>query len=166
MEAIMSMHLRATTGARMHWLLLGSLALNIAFVGAAGAVAYRYSTPAPLANVSRIEHSLPIRLNQIAARLPATDAQLIRDELRAEEEKIAVAQADLRLSQEEVRNSLRADPFDARAMRTAMANSRAARENFDQVLHDMIATAAAKMSPVGRTRLADWRPRETPQPVQ
>jgi hypothetical protein len=41
-------------------------------------------------------------------------------------------------------------------MRTAMAVSRAARENFDLVLHDVIASAAAKMSVVGRNKLADW----------
>ena len=35
--------------------------------------------------------------------------------------------------------------------------SRVAHDNFDQVLHDTIAAAAAKMSVVGRTTLADWR---------
>ena len=70
--------------------------------------------------------------------------------------KVAAAQADLRLSQEDVRKSLRAQPFDPEAMRTAMAKNRAAHENFDQVLHDTIATAAAKMSAVGRAKLADW----------
>ncbi len=70
--------------------------------------------------------------------------------------KVASAQADLRLSQEDVRKSLRAEPFDADAMRTAMAENRTAHENYDQVLHDMIASAAAKMSVAGRTKLADW----------
>ena len=32
------------TGAHLRWLLLGSLALNLIFVGAAGAVAFRYSS--------------------------------------------------------------------------------------------------------------------------
>jgi hypothetical protein len=41
-------------------------------------------------------------------------------------------------------------------MRQAMTENRAAHENYDQVLHDMIASAAAKMSVVGRTKLADW----------
>ena len=39
-------------GTRVHWLLLGSLALNLFFVGAAGAVAYRYSSPVPLTTVT------------------------------------------------------------------------------------------------------------------
>ena len=91
----------------------------------------------------------------------------MRSELRADAGRFAAAQADLRLSQEEVRNSLRAEPFDVDAMRTAMADVRAARENFDLVLHDVIAAAAAKMSVVGRNKLADWpaarEPRARPQ---
>ncbi len=144
--------------ARVRWLLLGSLALNLFFVGAAGAVAYRYSSPVPLATVARIDHGLASRLNRIAASLPSTDAKIMRSELRAAEEKVAAAQADLRLSQDEVRSSLRAEPFDPEAVRTAMADNRAARDNFDEVLHDMIATAAAKMSVVGRNKLAEWPP--------
>jgi uncharacterized membrane protein len=153
--------------ARARWLLLGSLALNLFFVGAAGAVAYRYTGPVPLANVSRIEHSLASRLNRIAASLPATDAKIMRSQLRAEEEKVATAQADLRLSQEEVRNSLRAEPFDPDAVRTAMADNRVARENFDEILHDMIASAAVRMSVVGRNKLAEWpAARESARPLR
>ncbi len=144
-------------GAHWRWLLLGSLALNLFFVGAAGAVAIRYSGPVPLATVARIDHSLAGRLDRIAAKLPPTDAQLLRAQLRNEEIRVAAAEADLRLAQEDVRKSLRAQPFDADAMRTAMAASRVAHDNFDQVLHDTIAAAAAKMSIIGRTTLADWR---------
>jgi uncharacterized membrane protein len=142
--------------ARVRWLLLTSLALNVCFVGAAGAVAFRYTGAVPLTTVTRINHSVTGRLNQIAATLPSTDAQLMRSELRADAVKVARAQADFRLSREELRSSLRAEPFDADAMRAAMAANRAARENFDRVLHDVIASAAAKMSVVGRNKLADW----------
>jgi uncharacterized membrane protein len=143
-------------GARLRWLLLGSLALNLFFVGAAGAVAFRYSSPVPLATVSHIDHSLAGRLDHVASSLPPEDADLLRAQLRVEAVKVAAAQADLRLSQETVRNSLRAAPFDADAMRAAMAENRIARQNFDQVLHDTIAAAAAKMSDVGRAKLAEW----------
>jgi uncharacterized membrane protein len=143
-------------GARMRWLLLGSLALNLFFVGAAGAVAFRYTSPVPLATVARIDRSLPSRFDRIATSLPPADAAVMRAQLRDDAEKVATAQADLRLSQEDVRKSLRTEPFDSDAVRTAMAENRAARENFDQVLHAMIASAAAKMSIVGRSKLADW----------
>jgi len=147
---------KSDSRSRVHWLLLGSLALNLFFVGAAGAVAFRYSSPVPLATVARIDHSLAGRIDRIAASLPPNDAQIMRAQLRTDAEKVASAQADLRLSQEDVRKSLRAEPFNADDMRVAMAENRAAHENFGQVLHDMIAAAASKMSVVGRTKLADW----------
>jgi uncharacterized membrane protein len=142
-----------------HWrlLLLGSLALNLFFVGAAGAVAIRYSGPAPLATVARIDHSLAGRIDHIADKLPPGDGNLLRAELRGEAIKVAAAQADLRLAQDDVRKSLRAQPFDADALRAAMAESRTAHDNVDRVVHDMIAAAAPKMSVVGRVKLADWR---------
>jgi uncharacterized membrane protein len=144
-------------GPHWRWLLLGSLALNLFFVGAAGAVAIRFAGPVPLAPVARIDHSLAGRLDRIAAKLPPADAGVLRAQLHAEEVKVATAEADLRLAQEDVRKTLRAQPFDAQAMRTAMMASRVAHDNFDQVLHDTIAAAATKMSVVGRTTLADWR---------
>lgn len=143
-------------GIRMRWLLLGSLTLNLFFVGAAGAVAFRYTSPVPLATVARIDHDLTSRLDRIASSLPPANSEVMRAQLRRDAVRVAAAQADLRLSQDAVRKSLRAEPFDAEAMRSAMAANRAAHDNFDQVLHDMIATAAAKMSVVGRTKLADW----------
>jgi uncharacterized membrane protein len=142
--------------ARARWLLLGSLALNLFFVGAAGAVAFRYSSPVPLSNVARIEHSAMDSLNRLAATLPTPDAQVVRSELRAEAAKVAGAQADLRLSQDQFRNTLRAQPFDLDAMRAAMVQVQEARDNFDVVLHGVIAAAAVKMSVIGRNKLADW----------
>lgn len=154
-------------GAHLRWLLLGSLALNLFFVGAAGAVAFRYSSPVPLTTVARIDHSLAARLDRIAGSLPPADAVLLRTQLRDEAVQVAAVQADLRLSQEDVRKSLRAQPFDADAMRNAMAENRAAREKFDQVLHDTIAAAAANMSIVGRTKLAEWpAQRESARPLR
>ena len=143
-------------GTRVHWLLLVSLALNLFFVGAAGAVAYRYTSPVPLAPVARIDNNLVGRLNRVADTLPPSDADVMRAQLHEDAVKIATAQADLRLSQDDVRRSLRADPFDADAMRTAMTANHAAHERFDQVVHDMLSAAASKMSIVGRNKLADW----------
>jgi uncharacterized membrane protein len=144
------------TAARARRLLLASLALNLVFVGAAGAVAFRYTGAAPLTDVARIHYTVARRLDRIAATLPSTDAQVMRSEIGADADKVATAEANLRLSREDLRNSLRAEPFDADAMRASMAANRAARENFELVLHDVIASAAAKMSVVGRNKLADW----------
>ena len=145
-------------GGRLRWLFVTSLALNVFFVGAAGAVAFRYSGAGtvPLSNVARINRDVANRLNEIAASLPAADAEVMRAELRANAEKVASAQADLRLSREDLRDNLRAEPFDANALRAAMAANRTARENFELVLNGVLVTAAAKMSVVGRNKLADW----------
>jgi uncharacterized membrane protein len=142
--------------AHARWLLVGSLAINLCFVGAAGAMALRYSSTAPLSTVARFHHSGAERLDHLAAILPSNDAQVMRSELRADEEKVAIVQADLRLAEEDFRNSLRAEPFNLDAVRAAMATDRAARESFDLVLHDVIAAAAAKMSVAGRNKLAEW----------
>jgi uncharacterized membrane protein len=163
----MSVFPKVESGARVHWLLLGSLALNLFFVGAAGAVAFRYSSPVPLTAVARIDHNLIGRLDRVADSLPPADADAMRTELSADAVKIASAQADLRLSQDDVRKSLRAEPFDADAMRGAMAENHAAHERFDQVIHDMLASAASKMSVIGRNKLADWpAARINARPVQ
>jgi uncharacterized membrane protein len=167
MMSVQSVLPKTENGQRTHWLLLGSLALNLIFVGAVGAVALRYSSPVPLATVARIDHGLVSRFNRIAAVLPAPDAQIMRAQLNSEAQKVASAQADLRLSQDDLRKSLRAEPFDADAMRAAMAENRTARENFDEVLHEMIAAAAAQMSIVGRTKLAEWpAERENARPLR
>jgi uncharacterized membrane protein len=154
------------SGGRVHWLLLGSLALNLLFVGAAGAVAYRYTSPVELMPITRIESNLGDRLESIADGLPPADADVMREELRDDGAKIARARADMRRSQEQVRRSLRAEPFDVDAMRAAMATNHEAHAQFDAVIHDMLATAASRMSPAGRDAIADWpAPRVTARVV-
>lgn len=156
MGVTMSILPRTDHGAYVRGLLLVSLVLNVAFMGAAGAVAFRYSGAAQLTSVMHFSHSMTSRLNEAAATLPSHDAELLRFELGADAREVATAQADLRLSREALRKTLRAEPFDPEAMRAAMAADRQAHENFELVLHDVIATAVAKMSVVGRNKLADF----------
>jgi uncharacterized membrane protein len=154
----MSVSPQISRSGTMRWLLPVSLTLNLVFAGAAGASFLRHSEAVPLEPVTHMTRGAEQRLDRIATSLPASDAQIMRGAIRAEAAKVVAAQASLRLSQEDVRNSLRAEPFDPAAVRAAMAETSAARDNFDQVLHDLIASAAAKMSPVGRSKLADWPP--------
>jgi len=78
---------------RVRWLFVISLALNVFFVGAAGAVAFRYggAGTVPLSNIAQINRDVANRLNQIAASLPAADAEVVRSELRANAEKVLAA---------------------------------------------------------------------------
>lgn len=163
----MSVSLQPFTIGRMRWLLLGSLTLNLIFAGAAGASFIRHSSAVPLEPVTHMTHGAEHRLDRIATTLPEPDAQIMRSFIRAQGAKVVAAQANLRLSQEDLRTSLRAEPFNPAAVRAAMAETSAARDNFDQVLQEVIASAAAKMSPVGRSKLADWPPPrpEHPEPT-
>jgi uncharacterized membrane protein len=143
---------------RTRWLLLGSLTLNLIFAGAAAVSLTRHSSAVPLEPVTHMSRGAEHRLDRIATTLPEPDAQIMRSFIRAQAAKVVAAQADLRVSQDDLRTSLRAQPFNPAAVRAAMAETSAARDNYDQVLQDVIASAAAKMSPEGRSKLADWPP--------
>ena len=49
------------------------------------------------------------------------------------------------------------EPFKIDAMNAAMAQTRAARQTYDQELAVAVSEAVVKMSPEGRQTLADWR---------
>jgi uncharacterized membrane protein len=154
----MSVSPQAFSTGRMRWILLGSLTLNLIFAGATAMSYTRHSGAVPLEPVTHMNRGAENRLDRIATTLPEPDARIMRSFIRAQTAKVVSAQASLRLSQEELRTSLRAEPFNPAAVRAAMAETSAARDNFDQVLQDVIASAAAKMSPEGRSKLADWPP--------
>jgi uncharacterized membrane protein len=140
------------SGGSARWLLLGSLALNLFFVGIAVAMAIR--SPAPTA----WDRNVFVRVERLAATLPPSDGDLLRGEIKANRDAIEQAQTNYRGAQDAIRETLRQDAFDAGAMRAAMAKARAARQTFDQTVQGMFAEAAAQMSSAGRHALADWPP--------
>jgi uncharacterized membrane protein len=142
----------AMTRGSSRWLLLGSLALNLFFVGAAVAISIRApATPAWDRNVF-------VRVERIATTLPPADADLLRGQIKANRQAIEDTQTKYRTAQDSIRVSLRQAPFDPAAMREAMAKTRAARQNFDQTIQGVFASVAAQMSGAGRHALADWPP--------
>jgi len=143
----------AITRGSSRWLLLGSLALNLFFVGVALAMVIRApSAPAWDRNVF-------VRVERIADTLPPADADLLRGQINGNRATIEDTQTKYRTAQDAIRATLRQDPFDAAAMGAVMAKTRAARQNFDQVIQGVFAGAAAQMSSAGRHALADWPPR-------
>ena len=134
------------------WLLLGSLALNLFFVGIAVAMAIR--APAP----PTWDRDVFVRIERIAATLPAADADLLRGEVTARRQALEDAQRQYFTARQQIRAALRLEPFKAEEMRAAMTKTRAARQNFDQSVQGIFADAAAKMSNAGRNALADWPP--------
>lgn len=57
-----------------------------------------------------------------------------------------------------VRQALSAEPYDIDATRKPIAEAEAAHLRLDSLLQDVIASAAGKMTPEGRTKLADFQP--------
>jgi uncharacterized membrane protein len=134
-------------------ILFVSLALNLFFVGAWAAFAWRHYawerhrpwTPA-------------MRIERLAESIPPADADKLRAEFRSRQSNIEAAVATYRQAQRAVREALRAEPFDPTALRSAMAEARSARSRLDEALQEVIATAGATMTPEGRRSLADWTP--------
>ena len=141
----------ATARGSSRWLLLGSLALNLFFIGVVAALAIR----SPAATSWRCARRARTRRGPRPA--PA-DAEILRSRIQASRADIEAAQTKHRAAQDVIRAALRAQPFDADALRTAMANTRAARQAFDQTIQAMFAGTAAQMSQAGRQALADWPP--------
>lgn len=133
------------------WLLLGSLALNLFFIGAGIAMAIRGPAPAPT-----WERNVFARADRIAATLPPADAAILRELINTSRQTIDKAQTNYRAMQDEVRETLRREPFSIDELRAGMSRTRAARQEFDQMLQNAFADAAAKMSPQGRQALATW----------
>lgn len=134
------------------WLLFGSLALNLFFVGVTVAMAIRAPSPPPF------DRNVFVRVERLAATLPPADADRLRGQIQSNREAIEGAQSQYRTAQNEIRATLRREPFDIEVMRAAMAKTRAARQGFDQVVQGVFAIAASEMSSAGRHALADWPP--------
>jgi len=140
------------------WILLGSLALNLFLVGATGAFFARHYFAERAAASAPADRSVAARIERLATTLPPADADILRGEYRANAVAVDESRDAYRKAQDDVRQTLRVEPFDPGAMRAGMIKTRAARQTFDQLLQDVVASAAAKMSAGGRTRLADWPP--------
>ena len=134
------------------WLLLGSLALNLFFIGVAIAMAVRSPPP------SYWDRNVFVRIERLAATLPPADADILRGEVSANRAAIENAQAAYHTAQDHIHDVLRQEPFDAEALRAAMARTRTARMMSDQAVQGVFAVVASKISPAGRQALANWPP--------
>jgi uncharacterized membrane protein len=142
------------------WLLIASLALNLFVIGTAGALLARHFVAAPPQATTERPRTAAARIERLATGLPAADAEKLRAAFRAREGAVEAARDTLNKAYDRTRTILRSEPFEPAGLRAAMADSREARVRYEQALQDVIATAAADMSPAGRDRLADWgRPR-------
>lgn len=141
----------APTRAGSRWLLLGSLALNLFFVGVAIALAVR-PEPAP-----RWDRDVFVRVERVAAALPQADADILRGTMQANHDAIAKAQSSYHAARQAIHETLRQDPFKIEDLRAAMAQARAARQTYDETIQGAFADIAAKLSSTARRQIADWR---------
>ena len=137
-------------------IVLWSLGLNLFFIGLVAALLVRLSIAPPA--TAPIDRSANGRIERIAAILPAPDAEVIRAEYRTKAAPVDAARDEFERAIDAVRQTFRAEPYDSGATRAAMAEARTARQKFELLLHDIIASAVSKMSPAGRQNLADWSP--------
>jgi uncharacterized membrane protein len=136
-------------------IVLWSLALNIFLI--CGIAAYLAS--------SALYHPAPLRtggparqFELLAAGLPPGDGSVLHVEFLKKSEAIDEAHKAAHRTRDAVRQALSAEPYNAEATRQAMSEAEAAHLRLEQLLQDVIASAAAKMTPAGRSRLADWQP--------
>jgi len=138
------------------WLLIGSLALNLFFIGTLVSLAARaYVLPGQPVATER-PRTAAARIERLAAPLPTADADKLRAAFRAREAAAEGARDALNKAYERAQAALRAEPFDPSALRAALAEARAARPAYDQVMQEILLTGASEMSVEGRKRLADW----------
>jgi uncharacterized membrane protein len=144
------------------WLLLGSLALNLFFIGVAAAMFIRAPEPQ-----HTWDPNVFVRVERLAATLPPADAQIVRAAMDANHATIAEAQDAYHQARDDIRATLRQDPFKVEAMRAAVVKARATRQAYDEVIQGVFTDAAARMSSAGRYALANWphghKPRSKPQ---
>jgi uncharacterized membrane protein len=138
------------------WLLVASLALNLFFIGTLVSLAARsYVMPSQPGAAER-PRTAAARIERLAMPLPGADAEKLRAAFHAREAAAEGARAALNKAYERAQGALRAEPFDSASLRAALAEARAARPAYDQVMQEILLAGATIMSPEGRAKLADW----------
>ena len=145
--------------AKQRWLLLGSLALNLFFIGIT--IASLVRGPVPGTGGS----NMAARIERIAVTLPPADADKLRGQFQGIRTAVEATRGNFEDSREATRETLRRDPFSADAMRAALAQVRAARQNYDQVMHGIVVGAAERMTAEGRRDLSKFRADQPARPA-
>lgn len=131
--------------------LIGSIALNLFFVGIVGVWVVKplwrghFGAPGPVAD------NLTERMT---SRLPDADKPILRQAFQKRQDDIRGHMKTARAAQQDARRSLRATPFDPDAFSAASDRARAARDAAQIAMHQAMREAAIAMSAEGRAKLA------------
>lgn len=145
------------------WLLIGSLALNLFFIGTIGALALRHTFAPAQPAVTERSRTAAARIERLAAPLPPADADKLRAAYASRAAAAEAAREALTRAFERMQAALRTQPFNPDELRAAMAETRAVRPAYEQVMQEILATGASAMSNEGRAKLAEWPPRPAPK---
>jgi uncharacterized membrane protein len=136
-------------------ILLWSLALNLFLICGIGA----YVVSSAFHHGDSFGKGGPVhQFERLASRLPAADASILRTEFAKRAKEIEDEHQAAHRTRDAVRQALGAEPYNAEATRQAMGQAWAAHVRLNQVLQDVIASAAEKMTQAGRSELADFQP--------
>jgi hypothetical protein len=103
-----------------------------------------------------IDRSASARIERIAMTLPISDAEIMRAEFQANAATLDSARSNFDEKIDRIRETFRAEPYNIETTRSAMAEARSARQRFEELLQDVVASSAAKMSASGRAKLAQY----------
>ncbi|MHB1218237.1 MAG: periplasmic heavy metal sensor [Alphaproteobacteria bacterium] len=138
----------ARPGRRTRVFLAVSLALNLFLAGMM--IAWHMRPPPPGPWFERM-------IQRMSADLPPADREILRASYQARQGELDRMDKEARAAREKVSAAMRAQPYDPAALDQAMAAAREVREPVVKTVEQAVAEAAAKMSPEGRMKLADWR---------
>lgn len=138
-------------GGRIRIFLAVSVALNLFLAGMM--IAWHMRPPPPPPPGPWFERMI----QRMSADLPPADQAILRSSYEARRQELDRMDKEVQAAREKVSAAMRAQPYDPAALEAAMAAARDVREPVIETVEQAVAEAAAKMSPEGRTKLADWR---------
>lgn len=131
--------------------LILSLALNL-FLGGM-MIAWHMRPPPPPPPGPWFERMI----QRMSKDLSPADRDILQASYQARRPELDRMDKEVQAARERVGAAMRAQPYDPVALEQAMAQARDAREPVVESVEQAVAEAAAKMSPEGRMKLADWR---------
>jgi uncharacterized membrane protein len=131
--------------------LIGSLALNMIVIGAAGSLLWRGQPDAPLGR------RVVANIIGYAATLPPYRRAELERKVKAEREKASPLRRALQAAREEVNKALVATPFDQARLATAWARLAKADELSREASFELQSALALHLTPEERRDFLRWR---------
>ena len=146
-------HGRAPRGMLM--LLVGSLALNLLFVGSLGAMLWRSRAPA-------WHHNVAPNLLGYASTLPTERRKELWERSAQDLQHIRPFRRDVRTARQETMKALAAEPFDRQRFLDAQAKQTETENRAREAVKGLYLTIAEGMTPAERSGFSHWRERTRP----